>query len=514
MFPTRTLLKLFAVLEEELGVNRFVAGGFHVWPALRFLLATKFQDNDQSKERVPAALQAEAEVVRRFDALMARQPPRPDLSMEDVRRIAPRVHAITHQNVLIMSRPDDHSLSTGKGFYAPITDPWVELVATRWPYVKAEFSSPMQNSTLPRYMMTLTIPKVGALQHSAGELLERTTILKAGRALSTALVQWMAANLGANVVDLPDVFDAELTALWTQKQIYREVLQAQKPGLVLVTCFYYPPSVSVVWAARELGIPVADLQHGGNGEYHIGYTHWRHVPPGGYHMLPDYFFVWDNLSANNILRWMPAEVAAHQPLLTGRFGLSYAKRAVLGATAHSPIEALRQGSDKTILVTLQTLASTGLTPMLLEAMTKAPPTWTWLVRGHPIAQSWGKKELMPDALAATLKGAGIKRAEVHFSTALPLAAILPYINHHVTGFSGTVQECAMYGVRTTFTHPTVWSFFGNYIGLGAADFAQTADELLASITSDRPFPDLSNVLTVPREDGLATTVLSQILKTS
>ncbi len=513
MFPTRTLLKLFAVLEDELDVNQFAVDGLHLWPAMRFLLTTKLQDNNQSDERMPQAIVAEAEIERRFDALMARTPSLPDITIAELRRKAPRDHARPRsQNVLIMSRPDDHSLRTESGFYAPVTDPWAELAATRFSVAKVEFSSPVQDSTLPRSVMTLTIPKMGKAVETAADGARRTEIFKAARAFGAIMAKWMAANLGANLSDLPDALEIKMSGLWLQKQLYSEVLRALNPGIVLATCYYYPPSAGMVWAARELGIPVADIQHGGNGEYHIGYTHWRHVPSGGYHMLPDYFFVWDNFSANNILRWMPKDTNVHQPLLTGRFGMACTKRAALGEHARSPMEILIQGSEKVILVTLQTLASTGLTLMLLEVMKKAPPTWTWLVRGHPIAQSWGKRELMPEALTATLREAGIVRAEVQFSTALPLDAILPYVNHHVTGFSGTVQECAMYGVRTSFTHPTVWSFFGNYINLGAADFVQTADELLASIASDKPFPDLSNVLTVPRDDEVAMTVLKQILK--
>ncbi|MBL8629837.1 MAG: hypothetical protein JNM81_09430 [Rhodospirillaceae bacterium] len=512
MFPTRTLLKLLAVLEEELDANQFTVGNLHLWPALRFLLATKLQDNDQSKPRTAGVVDAEAEIERRFEALIQKSPSRADVSVDALRQAIPKGPVGQSSRVLVFVRADDHNLKTARGYYAPVTDPWAELLTGRWPYVKAEFPNSLSATTQPRHVMTLHVPGVGHDRHKPEDLAQCAAMLQVGRVFSVQVIKWLAVNFGIGLPELTEVLENQLTSLWLQKMVYRSFIQSVQPGLVLVTCYYFPPSIGMVWAARELGVPVADIQHGGNGAYHIGYTHWRHLPPGGYQLLPDYFFVWDNLSANNILRWQPPGATANQPLLTGRFGLDYGRRAAVGDGLPPALGQVIQGGEKTILVTLQTLASTGLSPLLLEAMRTAPPTWTWLVRGHPIAQAWCNKDLMPDALNAALKAAGVARYETQLTTTLPLAALLPHVNHHVTGFSGTVQECAAYGVRTTFTHPTVWSFFGNYIEMGAADFAATAEELVASIAANKQFPDLSAVLFVPREDNVALGVLSQILK--
>ena len=126
-------------------------------------------------------------------------------------------------------------------------------------------------------------------------------------------------------------------------------------------------------------------------------------------------------------------------------------------------------------MTLQPTPSTGLSPILLEVMHKAPPDWTWLVRSHPMAVAWKRDGMMPADLEAKLRANGITRAESKMSTALPLAAILPIVNHHVTGYSGTVQECAAFGIRTVFTHPYAQISFPSYIESGFAELASDAD---------------------------------------
>jgi hypothetical protein len=513
MFTTRTLLKLFTVLEEELGLNAFEMRGYHYWPAMRFLLSTGLQSNEQSGPPDPRVAEAEAKIEPRYQAIIQARGPAPDAPPADL--LARRAHPTTTdgRGILLFSRPEDHYLPTTSGYYAPTLDPWAELAVGRWPWMKAELLSPLFNETLPyRPRTVLTMGLLGtplSLQDKA-ELELRDDIIRGSLVPSTRVANWLYEELNISLNDFPTVFGREIGAHWHSKQYYRELIKSVQPKLVLTTCYYYPPTISVVWAARELGVPVVDAQHGGNGLYHAGYTHWRHVPENGYLLLPDYFLVWDSISANNVLRWLPPGTTTHLPLIAGRFGLEHARRAGLGDDI-TPIGVLTHGGTKTILVTLQTLGPTGLTPMMLEAMSKAPPTWTWLVRGHPMSQTWRKPEVMPEALEAAMKEAGVKRYDARLATGQPLATLLPHIDHHLTGFSGTVQECAAYGIRTTFTHPTVWSFFGNYIEMGVADFASTADEIIASIASEKPFPDLKDKLVMPRDDETALNVLSQFL---
>lgn len=513
MFPTRTLLKLLAVLEEDLSANHFAAGRFHLWPAMRFLLATRLQDNDQSKPRTDAVNAAEAEIEKRFERLIAARPPNPDLPSLVLSAGQPTIRSNGGKGLLLVSRAEDHYMTTPGGLYAPVIDPWADISAGRWPCLKAELANARFSTTQPRKVPTTPITHESVVANQA-DITERDAILRAAKVCATMTGRWLDSELGVTIPDLGGVFAQQVNALWADKQIYRHYLRQTQPGLVITSCYYFRPTLGVVWAARELGIPVADAQHGGNGEFHIGYTHWRNAPDEGYLLLPDYFLVWDNISANNILRWLPPGTATHQVPITGRFGLGCANRAALGEGGASPIAMLKQGGEKTILVTLQTLPSTGLTDTILEVMRRAPKTWTWLVRGHPIAQAFGGGETSPDALEAKMKAAGIARYDAKFSTSLPLAAILPQIDHHLTGFSGTVQECAAYDIRTTFTHPTFTSFFSKFVDVGAADFAATPGEILASIAAEKPFPDLSRAFLMPRDEATAADIVAKILQST
>lgn len=513
MFQTQTLLKMLSVMEEDLDVNQFVVDGFHLWPVLRFTLAQKLQDHDAHQSGPENIRAAEAHIEKRFDALIAAAPPRPDIAPHDLTSIVPTIRAPQGRGIFFATRPEDHSLRTPAGFYAPVLDPWIELARGTWPCVKSELITARYNDLQPRHFFTFGSINQTHSQMGLDDIVACYAVMKVGKSIIAAVKEWFERELQITWPALDDVFETDIVRLWQDKQVYREMLKATQPALVLTSCFYLPPSLSAVWAARELGIPVADVQHGGNGASHMGYTHWRNIPTQGYYALPDYFFVWDSLSANNLLRWFPQSTPAHQVIVTGRFGLAHAARAAANPQATSALEAAVKGAEKVILVSLQPLESAGLSPVILEAMRRAPDTWTWLVRSHPIAKTLNHTHMLPDALEKTMRSAGIKRFDAQQATALPLAQILPHVTHHLTGFSGTSLECAVFNIRTTFTHIGVWSFFKNLIDMGIADFADTPEAVLQSISNDKPFPDVSGELFIPRDDATAMAALTHIMGT-
>ena len=124
---------------------------------------------------------------------------------------------------------------------------------------------------------------------------------------------------------------------------------------------------------------------------------------------------------------------------------------------------------------------------------------------------WNMEGMGPPAIEALLRDNGITRFECRLATGLPMGAVLPVATHHLTGFSGTVQEAAAYGLRTTFTHSAARQAFGRYFTAGAAELAETADDILASIAKGRIDPAAAKVTYMPRDPALPVSVLKNLL---
>ncbi len=506
MFPGSSLLKLFAVMEEAIDLNQFTAGDVHVWPIARSCFGAKKIDNNTAPDqRAPDLRRVDDVIEARYQALLVRAPaaadkPQSAFGAEGLPRAA------KGHGVLIFTRSEDHYLKTPRGLYAPVLDPWVGLAESQWPVRKVEAAGSRFLAAQPRIHATEPF-QAGPIDQARVKALHG--LLQAAELLAITISKWLEQEVGYAYPAFAADLEEHLKTLWIEKEGFGGLLDAAQPALVLTSCNYMRPTASITWAARERSIPVADVQHGGNGPFHMGYNHWRHTPVKGYVANPDLYFVWDAISANNIARWLPASPEGPHVVVTGRFDLEATRRAYLGDERSSPLDLAAYGSAKTILVTLQPLPSTGLTPLLLDVMKRAPADWTWLIRSHPMAVAWKRADMMPETIEATLRAHGIQRAECRFSTSLPLAAVLPLVHHHISGFSGTVQECAAFGIRTTFMHPSAHFSFPQYLAAGFAEYATTPEAILESIA--RPATDQGKMTDVPRDEGRPRRVLEKIL---
>jgi hypothetical protein len=501
MFTGQSLLKVLAVMEEELALNRFVAEGVHLWPIARSCFGAKNADNSVAPEHRASELRRLDDAVDAlYDRVIATPTADKPAAAFGPDALTP---ARSGDGVLVFTRTEDHYLKTPRGHYTPVLDPWVELAAKDWPCRKVELGGARFAASQPRVFATDPFPGANVDQSHAAQL---NALLQAARPLAALMTAWLAKELAYDCPDFATDLLQYLTNLWVEKEQLAQLLTAARPRLVITSCAYLRPTASIAWAAREQAIPVVDVQHGGNGPFHMGYSHWRHVPEFGYRATPDHYFVWDVFSANNIARWLPANANLPRAAITGRFDLEFTRRAYMGDKQGSPITLATFNSAKTILVTLQPLKGPVLSPLMIDVMKAAPADWTWLIRSHPMAVAWKRADMMPEAIEATLRSHGIARAESQMSTALPLAIILPHVNHHLTGFSGTVQECAAFGVRTTFTHGAARFYFPQYMDAGIATLCGTVDDVMADVL--KPAPD---AMDIPRDPDRARQVLQRLL---
>jgi hypothetical protein len=79
-----------------------------------------------------------------------------------------------------------------------------------------------------------------------------------------------------------------LVSFFYQYRIYRHLLRKRAPSRVLLTTAYF--KAPLIKAAREMGIEVAEVQHGTCSRYHMGYSFPRAGAAPDY--FPDVFYAW------------------------------------------------------------------------------------------------------------------------------------------------------------------------------------------------------------------------------
>lgn len=82
---------------------------------------------------------------------------------------------------------------------------------------------------------------------------------------------------------------------------YLDVLKHYKPKRLFLTHYAADlESLAICLAAKAAGVPSIELMHGLVGRYCWPNTHWTKIPPGGYEMAPDFFWVWDEVTKIDI----------------------------------------------------------------------------------------------------------------------------------------------------------------------------------------------------------------------
>lgn len=281
--------------------------------------------------------------------------------------------------------------------------------------------------------------------------------------------------------DLPNESDVLLSFLQIREMKIQLVaaLRRSCPAAVFVVCYYSTVGLALTWAARSLGIPVIDVQHGKQGKFHVSYTHWSRLPQDGYDMLPDYFWVWGEQSLRNIEAHMPIPRARHYPVVGGNLLMTQWKNFnvnSLDAERDLFTQHLRD-FDKTILITLQPIPSP-LPDHVLTAIKDSPPTWCWLIRMHPTMTKHR------DELSIKLDAYAPGRFEIDMASRLPLYSLLSQVDHHLTGWSSVAYEALEFNVPTTIFHETGAALYKEDIATGVFKYAESPKGLIAALSND------------------------------
>jgi hypothetical protein len=263
--------------------------------------------------------------------------------------------------------------------------------------------------------------------------------------------------------------DAKARAIARLAKMIERRMRREQVRCVFVVGYYDVAGYGYLLAAARLGIPSVDIQHGVTGPLHMGYGQWTVHPPGGFRLLPSWFWTWTPADAAVIDDWAQHSSRAHRALCGGNPFLEAWRSGELDID-----EALRADADQLlqasagrtrVLVTLQiNLASAEALAPLLAAMRSLPEV-SWWLRLHPMALADQPR------IEQLLRHGRVRHWNIAQATALPLPVLLRHADIHATHSSSAVVEAATLGVPSI-----VWSEYGaelfpDLIASGMADLA-------------------------------------------
>lgn len=306
---------------------------------------------------------------------------------------------------------------------------------------------------------------------------------------------------------------------WQERAVWSDILRATGARSALAI----QPSREMCSACHELGVWVADVQHGVIGQAHpwYGATYRQDDPP---EQLPSAFLVWDEESADVIRSWArPGGPTAH--VIGNRWLSRFAEARPDDGLVHSAIERFSAASpaiaDKpAILVTLSwgtvDIPNGFMTEALCNVIRQTANQYRWMVRLHPnqingFATDEGER--FPSFQERELKGA----VDWQAATQAPLPAVLRATDLHICWNSSSCIEAAALGIRSALLDPQLrpggtWEhYYASYRASGMVevlDDTETAIQnwITKALSMDKTPP------TQQRDDDAYAHVLQQIAR--
>jgi len=494
----RYFAELLLVLEARLDVNDYQIGGVRIWPLVRWILARNIKQpggkdtrdlanvvsppipspprNAHSKPSFLRRVGRRLGVLGKTETLTDKQPQRSVDEREHRHQIDEelrRLRGLGEVEFVVMAKTEKYYQTIENKRFSPITDPVFEdlqsfgatINLALEPFEHDCVHQPTTLNMTPHMMLTGKMPYPGTpadLEDFRRHMVDLNRLLRE--------------------LECKFRIDTELVVKrfhrYARKRAYwRQIFCVLNPRVVFVSSFV--GWAHLIWACRDLGITTVDIQHGGQSAFHYHTSHWTKVPETGYPLLPDFFWVWGETTANNIRPWLPADACRHTALVGGNRNLARWINSE-GTTEPGPdeqkISGLCANHAKSILVTLG-YSQEDLLPDFVREVMKARSDWFWLIRLHPLKRS---AEVIGE-LNLELQQLAIENYDIENATGARLFALFRMVSHHVTPFSTSGREALALGVPTTIVHPIGLTYFSDDITAGTFDYAHNAQDLLRSI---------------------------------
>ena len=245
---------------------------------------------------------------------------------------------------------------------------------------------------------------------------------------------------------------------------FKKTLRKINPKKVLILCYYSDDVMALTVAANQSNIATIEMQHGPQTELHLAYSNWTRLPATGYDALPRNYWCWDSYSQSVLEQWI-SKNDRYQTKVVGNPWVDFWKN---NATPYPH-------SDY-ILYSLQpkpvTLAEL-FPPLLIDFIQQNH--YKWFLRLHP--RQLNEKP----AIEKFLKEQNVLHlVTIEAATNDPLPQLLANARIHLTHFSGSTIEAALFNVYTVLLNELGVASFPDLIAKKQAVFLDPMDVAFAN----------------------------------
>ncbi|RPA68088.1 hypothetical protein EF405_10435 [Cyclobacteriaceae bacterium YHN15] len=229
--------------------------------------------------------------------------------------------------------------------------------------------------------------------------------------------------------------------------LYGYIFNKTKAKYTIGLCYYSNPMFGMNLAAKRMGVISIDFQHGTQGPLHFAYTFTK-KPVGGYNILPNQFWCWDEESADHLKSWILHD---HTVKIVGNPWIKFIAEQQFDEY-HLPI-------DKPIILFTHQPLKPILDSYLLETIKSTKNKYHWWIRVHPRVSS---QEY--DELKALISEWGLNDSiELNKSSIYPLPYLLNQVSVHISKYSGSVIEGVLQRTPSIILEEIGVNSFRNYI---------------------------------------------------
>jgi hypothetical protein len=273
------------------------------------------------------------------------------------------------------------------------------------------------------------------------------------------------------VDSLKNKVTASINKILNWKLLFKWFLKQSTAKATFGLCYYNVQMYGMNLAARELGIPSVDMQHGGQGALHIAYNIGKH-PPKAYNLLPSVFWVWDEFSEKQLR--LNLDDDNYDIIMGGNPSLEFYN--------NEEITIEFDPNKPVILITVQPLAEI-LPEYIYLAIKETSSKYNWWIRLHPRMNAAQKKQLEYELQYYNIA----KIVRITEVTNLPLASVLAKTDLHISKFSGTITESAIMNVKSIIMDPIGIESYSeliesdlafSYIGKDSVSFSKLIEKTL------------------------------------
>ncbi len=237
---------------------------------------------------------------------------------------------------------------------------------------------------------------------------------------------------------------------------FEDKLKVICPSIIILGPWYGDAQMALTMASKRLRIPVVDVQHGmsaGTG-FHIAYSDWTNIPPQGYEVMPNYFWVYSQSDCEAIKSWGKNR---EKTILGGRPMDLVWRNPVGGSLVHffqKRYSRLWDSNGRPVI--LFGLSGRGVEyPEWLIEFINSDTKYIWLIRSHPNVDAY-----QSDFQSRLVLKGNIFWKEV---ASFPLEILLQNVDVHLTMISSIILDAALWGCRSVAIHSDVRELYAQQI---------------------------------------------------